>query len=319
MPGGDHMTRPTDLVPTLLACVLGLLSVPASAEVFCVDNATGLQAALTTAASNGEDDQVQIVQSTYVGNFVYASTEAYNLAVQGGWTEDCVSRVINTANTVLDGNQTGTVLVLSMPGRNSNILVHGLTLTKGQRESGDGGGLYVLTGSEGSVILERARLYSNEIMSDSAFFGGGAGAFISTGDATVTNNVISNNSGPGGSGGGLYIYAQRDVTIIGNIISDNHGENGGGGVKVRGASILISHNLIERNSTGAFGKGGGIYSTGTISNNIIFANSTRDGDGGGIYSPGSVRISNNTIVSNSTFDAFFGYANGGGSRSMVVR
>ena len=49
------------------------------AETFCVSDAAGLQNALTKAASNGEDDTVQIERGTYLGSFIYASTEAYNL------------------------------------------------------------------------------------------------------------------------------------------------------------------------------------------------------------------------------------------------
>jgi len=53
-------------------------------ETFCVSDESELQSALTTAASNGEDDTIQIVQGTYEGNFVYASQEARNLTMQGG-------------------------------------------------------------------------------------------------------------------------------------------------------------------------------------------------------------------------------------------
>jgi hypothetical protein len=76
------MTRSTFVVPRLVVSifVLFVLSSPVNAAVFCVDSASALQSALTSAQSNGEDDQIQIVQGTYVGNFVYASTQANDLA-----------------------------------------------------------------------------------------------------------------------------------------------------------------------------------------------------------------------------------------------
>ena len=54
-----------------LFLALSLFFVPALSlgATFCVNNATDLQNALTTAASNGEHDIVQIVQGTYSGNF----------------------------------------------------------------------------------------------------------------------------------------------------------------------------------------------------------------------------------------------------------
>jgi len=69
--------------PILFISVLTLLSIPTFSlgATFCVSNASDLQTALTTAASNGEDDTIKIVQGTYNGNFTYASTEAYSLTV----------------------------------------------------------------------------------------------------------------------------------------------------------------------------------------------------------------------------------------------
>ena len=61
------------IVRYCFALSLLVLANNAYAGVFCVSNATGLQNALTTAASNGQNDEVRIVQGTYVGNFVYAT------------------------------------------------------------------------------------------------------------------------------------------------------------------------------------------------------------------------------------------------------
>ena len=55
----------------LLVIVTGLGHGPAVAATFCVDTAAELQAALTAAEGNAEDDTVQVVQGLYVGNFIY--------------------------------------------------------------------------------------------------------------------------------------------------------------------------------------------------------------------------------------------------------
>jgi len=76
--------------PILFISALTLFLIPTVSfgATFCVTNATELQTALITAESNGEDNTIQIVQGTYNGNFTYASTEAYGLTVEGGYTQD---------------------------------------------------------------------------------------------------------------------------------------------------------------------------------------------------------------------------------------
>ncbi|MDQ1240632.1 MAG: hypothetical protein QG577_2818, partial [Thermodesulfobacteriota bacterium] len=73
---------------------LFLIPTFSSGANFCVTTGTELQTALTTAASNGEDDTIKIVQGTYTGNFVYAFSEANNLTVEGGYTSSCATREV---------------------------------------------------------------------------------------------------------------------------------------------------------------------------------------------------------------------------------
>jgi len=83
------------------------------AATFCVSDATELQDALTVAASNGENDTIQIVQGTYVGNFIYESTEANSLALEGGYNSGCGSRILDPENTILNEGVDGTVFEFS--------------------------------------------------------------------------------------------------------------------------------------------------------------------------------------------------------------
>ena len=88
------------------------LTLPIASDIstYCISTAQELHDALTEAQSNGHDDIIRIVQGTYNGNFIYASTEAYSLTVEGGYTADCASRVVNPENTVLDAGGSGVVL-----------------------------------------------------------------------------------------------------------------------------------------------------------------------------------------------------------------
>ena len=130
-----------------LACLLIILGLtlinPAITQgaEFCVTTTGELQAALTTAVSNGQDDTIKIVQGTYNGNFIYASTEAYGVTIEGGYTGACSSRAVNPANTVLDAGGSGTGLVLSSPNVAPNFGVEGITLQNGNITGKNGGGV----------------------------------------------------------------------------------------------------------------------------------------------------------------------------------
>ncbi len=101
----------------LLLVGVGLcVNMSANAAAFCVANTVEFQTALTTAQSNGVDDTVQIVQGTYVGNFVYATMQSGGLTIEGGYTANCSARVADPTNTVLDGNNSDTVLIVVSQG-----------------------------------------------------------------------------------------------------------------------------------------------------------------------------------------------------------
>jgi parallel beta-helix repeat protein len=298
----SHPSIHPSIRSALLASAFALLvlSVPARATVFCVSDAGGLQTALTTAATNGVDDEVQIVQGTYVGNFVYASTQANTLSVLGGYEAGCANRTLDPTNTVLDGNQTNTVLALSAPNVAASLLVEGLTLQNGKRTSGSGsgGGLYAKVGTGGTVAVERNHIEGNEAS------GTGGGIDVNASNVTLTNNTITDNLAL--YGGGAYVYANSNATITNNSIHGNTGPENGGGIYVvtySSSTTIISNNSIQGN-TGY--SGGGIlvvaYSSYvTITNNSIQGNTGYYG--GGILCGGdsSFILTNNSIQGNTSY------------------
>jgi PKD repeat protein len=284
------------VVFSLITLFLFLVSA-AHAVTFCVSDPTGLHNALSQAASNGEDDIIQILQGTYVGNFIYASTESFGVTIEGGYTSDCTSRVVDPANTVLDGNAAGNVLVLSCPDHAVEFVVDGVTLQNGNT-SNKGGGLFVKT-YNGEVTLT-----NNTINGNSASDGGGVyvyGSGYSSTTITLTNNTINGNSAS--DGGGVYVYGHSSTTVIlaNNTITGNSAGYGGG-VDVYSSTVTLTNNTINENSAEY---GGGVDahgSTVTITNNTINENSA-GWYGGGVDAHGStVTITNNTIAGNSAGD-----------------
>jgi hypothetical protein len=96
------------------------------AATFCVGTAVELQAALDAAESNGQNDEIHILQGTYNGNFAYGSTEPYDLTMGGGYADNCTSRIVDPANTVLDAQNNGRVLALNAFGIAVNFTVGGV-------------------------------------------------------------------------------------------------------------------------------------------------------------------------------------------------
>jgi hypothetical protein len=300
-------------LPRLLAGALLLLGIaqPALAGVFCVNTAVGLQNSLTTAASNGVDDEVWIVQGTYVGNFVYASGQANQLSVLGGYTAGCAGRVLDPVNTILDGNQTNSTLVLSAPGVAADFLVEGLTLRNGQHPSvfaGYGGGLSVGVGRDGAVTVHRNRIENNLVgaylsattgtLTNNSIAGNtGSGASISATSATLTNNSIAGNTVSGAS------ISATTATLTNNSISGNTAGGGGASISATTATLTnnsISGNTASYNSYARDGAGGANISatTATLTNNSISGNTAASQGGGANISATTATLTNNTLVGN---------------------
>ena len=74
-----------------------------------------------------------------MGSFIYASTEAFSLTVEGGYTSSCSSRVVDPTNTVLDASGLETVLVLTTT-QSVDFAVDGITLRNGLTAYSDHGG-----------------------------------------------------------------------------------------------------------------------------------------------------------------------------------
>ena len=117
--------------------------------------------------------------------------------------------------------------------------------------------------------------------------------------ATVVDGFTITN-GLGHPGGAIYAYYFSSPTITNCIITGNTGDaGGGGGIYCAMCFATITNTIITGNT--AIGDGGGVYSDGgdpTITNSLISGN-TADSGGGGVSAYwGSPTITNSTIVGN---------------------
>ena len=242
------------------------------ADEFCVNSAIGLQTALETAESNDENDVIKVQQGLYTGNFEHFSAEGKDITVLGGYTANCSIRVVDPANTVLQGNGDSIISFLILNG--GDITIEGLTLKKGNTSLGNGGGLYAGCSSSGSGNASNITVKNNIISENSAMQGGGMSILTSSssgdsGNITIKNNIISGNSVEFGGGGvdaqsTSFAGASGYILFENNIVKMNSSNGAGGGLSILSRStsgipgnIKILHNTILENTSSC--SGGGVW------------------------------------------------------------
>jgi hypothetical protein len=276
----------------------------------CVSTAEELQDALDDAQANGADDTIMVVQGTYTGNFSFNSTEGLNITLEGGYTTGCASREIDPANTILDGDNAGGVLVLDNAD-GGDILIEGFTIQNGNTTN-YGGGVYAIsyTNSDtaGDVTLANNIVTNNDAGPDGGgIFAESASNLGMSGTVTLFNNIVTGNTSATGNGGG--VAAESFTTsgtagifiIFNNIIAGNHAGNNGGGAIVdsyassgTSGNVTLTNNTITGNEAGQYGGGlttSNYNNTINCYNNIIWGNTATDA-GGDIYLFGNTGTTN---------------------------
>jgi uncharacterized repeat protein (TIGR02543 family) len=144
---------------------------------------------------------------------------------------------------------------------------------------------------------------TNSIVSGNSGFQGG-GIDNASGLLTVTNSTISGNTSSGG--GGIYNTYGNTATVSNSTLSGNTAIEGGG---IDNQGTLTVTNSTLSGNWGTEG-GGGIYNGGTltVSSSTLSGNYVSNaGSGGGIFSGGTLTVSNSTLSGNYlTANNYFG-------------
>jgi hypothetical protein len=171
----------------------------------------------------------------------------------------------------------------------------GVTTVSNCAVSGNGGGLFNNGnfGPNNSVAGRGSMTVSDSIISDNSGPGVGNYFFL-----TVLNSTLSGNS-TALDGGGIRsgtFKAPGSVTVINSTISGNSASGGGGGIAIDYGGLTIVNSTISGNSAGDAGGGIANYTGGVqVANSTISGNSAASG--GGIYNVagqfgGTIEISN---------------------------
>lgn len=122
--------KPIMISKALVFCTLFLFAQGASAVVFEVTTAEEFQAALTTAASNGGDDEIILPEAKLLGPFRFVNREQFNLRIIGQ----------GQRRTVLSGGQQSFVLEINLNGFNDlEVEIARLSLVEGRSISNGAG------------------------------------------------------------------------------------------------------------------------------------------------------------------------------------
>ncbi|MCA9102605.1 MAG: hypothetical protein KDA63_15705 [Planctomycetales bacterium] len=194
-------------------------------------------------------------------------------ADRGGGLRNYAGSITKLTDVVVDGNTATGNLEFWVGGgiRNEgNLTINDSRITGNSTTVGIGGGAGI--GNNGVLVINRTTISGNSSVSD----GGGIYNYF-TGNITIRNSTISNNSTPGtANDDGGAIYSSGTILVIATTISGNSAFNGGG-LKSPGTTT-IRHSTIANNS--ATSTGGGINSFGSVSlDHTIVADNTAVANG----------------------------------------
>ncbi len=244
------------------------------------------------------------------GDTVLVSDGTYKENINFKGKAITVTSVNGPATTTIDGGGITSVVIFNT-GEGAGSVLNGFTITHGNASPLEGGG----------IAVSSSPTITNNVITANTGSNGGGGIGIAFAAPLVQGNTISNNaqgSASGGiGGGGISIRGESSGTrIIGNIISNNTWPSGGGGIALFAAGgPLIQNNVITGNSGGS--DGGGLIMFNNASPQIIgnvFSHNTAS-SGGGLFwlipqsSPG-ILLLNNTITNNSATQGSAIFASG---------
>jgi len=216
------MKRVNDFCLKGVLSVLGVcaLSQPIHAAIFKVTTSEELQAALSTAAANGGDDEILLAPGTYFGSFKYFSEEDFALKVTSEFEGN--SAVIDAQKQsfgfYIEGNKTRANVELS-----NLVIRNAFSLAQG-------GGL--LTRSlYGSLFLDRIVLEGNTAREGGGLYAANLGKLILS--RSILRNNLAAYFNPDGSeastteGGGASLRNVADVDLRSSAFKENRGFSGG--------------------------------------------------------------------------------------------
>ncbi|MEO7325096.1 MAG: hypothetical protein ABIW82_09745 [Dokdonella sp.] len=246
-----------------LLLIVATLSTPAFGAQFCVHDSEELTTALSTASTNGEDDNIKLAPGIYSPpgsfGFTFYSSDLHGLTIGGGFDTPsgglpCSVSLKGAQWSVVDGAGINRLLDISVGGASAApIFLHDLTLRNG---SGIGSNAFVRLSrsapSNGSILIENVSVRNVHAESTVA-------SILTSGIILVRSSEFVGNTVDTPNG-----------TVL-DLVSDRPGVGG---------SIFFNNNTIAGNSVPASSPQAGVLIEGTTSGDVHVANSILWNNGG---------------------------------------
>ncbi len=281
--GSEMGKRMTVIIFSAILCCATALFLPgvANATEFNVSDTTGLQAALITAADNGDDDTINIAAGMYAvtSELTFNSTENFSLDILGA----------GMGTTSFDGGGSTRIMNLSSLGPTGSLTVRDITFQNGSTAE-SGAGLTIIS-DDGTVTVDMCEFNDNTVTGNDSV-GGGVNLTNEGGTISITACQVRRNFSAGNVGGLFAGTTEGIITLTDSVFELNSVDQAGGGEY--------------------FGDGGGamLYTSDTgnvtVTGNTFLSNSADGGgnpDGGGLmtYLNGDgvyLLLQNNTFTNN---------------------
>ncbi len=186
-----------------------------------------------------------------------------------------------------------------------------ITLTKGQLELSNTGGVQTITGTAAGVTVSGGGLNRvfeidqnvTAFLSGMTITGGGGtadrgGGVLNLGNVTLTNCTVSGNTASR-NGGGIASYAT--LTLVNSMVSNNVATTGKGGGIANFVGATLTDSSVSNNSAP---NSGGVFNSGTMTmTNCAVSGNKATTNAGGLGNYGTLSMTNGTVANNSATTA----------------
>jgi hypothetical protein len=306
---------------------LTISALGSSSRIFDVQASTGISGISLLGGNgagkfdNGDGGAIYGDQSLSLSNVVISGCTTSNDGIGGGLYIDGTSGVsVTIKSSVISGNQAntgagGAEIFATKSVQILNTFISGNTATNAGKY---GGGLFVQISSSGTgLTLSGDTIVNNK--GGSFVIGGGATLEAHGAPIKLVNSIVSGNT-INGEGGGLFLYqpvGMGTVSVTNTVVSNNSGTYGGGiftrgGVKMSFSGVSVDGNSASR-------RGGGLFTDGNTGTGVISVTASRFVDNRTSANGGGLAITNGASLSLVASTVSGNRADGGGGGVFITQ